>query len=347
MQITKGPGTAPKQVMPGKTVVGEMLERIAKRPEAGVKEIVFEEWGYAGMIIFNSGKHAFFRGSSIGLNPIAPSDIAKDKGFAKFFLNHMGYRTVPGKTFFSSKWSEAIKSDKNIDAALAYAQEIGFPLIVKPNSGSQGRGVARVENEQEFLRAMNVVFEMDRVAIVEKLVSGKDYRVVVLDGKIISAYERIPLNVVGDGRSNVMQLLQAKQDYFQQIGRDTKIKFDDPRMSETLALQNLSFDSIPAEGSFVQLLTNANLSSGGDAVDVTDRVNDNIRELCVKLTKDMGLRLCGVDLMLPNGIDGGVVGYYVLEINAAPGLDHYANIGEKQDKVVEDLYLEIVKSMDA
>lgn len=352
MNLTKETGSAPKQELVGKTIVGNMLEKIA--PRIGAK-VVFESWGHAGMIIFKpsekypEGKKAFFRGSSIGLNPIAPSDIAKDKDFANYFMNYLGYRTIPGDKFFRSDWAVTIKSDQNIDAALEYAQKVGFPLIVKPNSGSQGRGVARVENEMEFLRAINVAFEMDRIALVQKLVPGKDYRLVVLDDRIISAYERIPLNVDGDGVSTIMELMQQKQVMFVKTGRDTKIKFDDPRIVETLALQNLTSDSVPAKDQNVPLLSNANLSSGGDAVDVTDLVNDELKNLCVKLTADMGLRLCGVDVILKNGIlDGDAVKTaYIIEINAAPGLDHYANIGEKQEQVVEDLYLEILKSMDS
>jgi len=333
----------PKQEMVGKTVVGKMLERIA--PRIGAK-VTFEPWGFAGQIEFQSGNKAYFRGSSIGLNTIAAADIAKDKDFSNFFMKKMGYRTIPGDKFFRHDWAETIKSDQTIDAALAYAQKLGFPLIVKPNSGSQGRGVARVENEVEFLRAINVVFKLDRIALVQKLVPGKDYRLVVLDDRIISAYERIPLNVRGDGVHSVLQLLQLKQEEFVKTNRDTKIQFNDPRIVETLALQELTLDSVPDTGKTVALLSNANLSSGGDAVDVTDQVSPQLKDFCVKLTKDMGLRLCGVDLILKDGIQGSVDDYYILEINAAPGLDHYANIGSKQDKVVEDLYLEILKSMD-
>jgi len=344
MDLNRSLGSGPTQELQGKTILGKVLERIAPRIGATV---LFEPWGYAGQITFKDGQRAYFKGSSIGLNRIAPADIAKDKDFANFFMASMGYRTIPGEKFFRSDWAETINSDQNIDAALAYAQEIGFPLIVKPNSGSQGRGVARVGNEQEFLRAINVIFEMDRIALVQTLVPGKDYRFVVLDDRIISAYERIPLNVTGDGVHTILQLLENKQRYFNSIGRDTKIQSDDPRIAETLALRRMILDSVLEKSQNVPLLSNANLSSGGDAVDVTDQVSEELKSLCVKLTADMGLRLCGVDLMLQEGIQGNVANYYILEINAAPGLDHYANIGEKQERVVEDLYLEILKSMDS
>jgi D-alanine-D-alanine ligase-like ATP-grasp enzyme len=327
----------------GKTIVGKMLEKIAPRIGA---EVLFEPWGYAGQIAFKGGKKAYFRGSSIGLNTIAAADIAKDKDFSNFFMQKMGYRTIPGGTFFRDDWALTMRSTENRDAALLYAKELGFPLIVKPNSGSQGRGVARVDDVVSLTRALNAICAMDRVFLVQKLVQGKDYRLVVLDDRIISAYERIPLNVTGDGMHSVLELLKIKQEFFNATERDTKIDFEDPRIEETLQIQGLALSSIPGAGTRTLLLTNANLSSGGDAVDVTHLVTDSLKNLCVQLTRDMGLRLCGVDLMLKGGIEGSIDDYYILEINAAPGLDHYANIGEKQNQVVEDLYVEILKSME-
>lgn len=327
------------------TVAGKILDRIA--PRVGAK-INFEPWGFAGQIEFQSGKKAYFRGSSVGLNTIAAADIAQDKDFSNFFMNKMGYRTIPGEKFFSDAWAEQIGSDQTKDKALAYARSVGFPLVVKPNSGSQGRGVARVENEQQFIRAIDEVFQMDRICLVQKFISGQDYRLVVLDDKMITAYERIPLNVTGNGVSVISELLQQKQDLFVQTGRDVKIQYNDPRIIETLALQSLTLDSVPRFGQKVMLLSNANLSSGGDGVDVTDLVSRELKELCVRLTKDMGLRLCGVDLMLKDGITApkSHEDYYVLEINASPGLGHYANIGAKQEQVVEDLYFEVLKKLD-
>ncbi len=326
-------------------LLGPLLMRIA--PQIGASVIVEPEWGLVGQITFKDGRRSYFRYNTLDLNPVGASDIAKDKSFANFFMESMGYPTIPGKTFFSKDWSEKIGvSGRGIDAAYEYAKELSFPVIVKPNSGSQGGGVALVHNKKQFYRAMRVVFKQDRIAIVQEPVKGKDYRLVVLDDKVISAYERRPLSVVGDGRSTIWQLLEAKQHEFIRLKRDTRIKFDDPRMKDKLARQGMALDSQPPQGVRIQLLDNANLSAGGESVDVTNDLHPDFIRTAVSLTKDMGLRLCGVDVMTEGDISKPPEKYHILEINAAPGLDHYARSGEEQQKLVDQLYLQVLQSIE-
>lgn len=304
--------------------------------------------GYCGQIVFKSGQKRYFRYSSIDLNTLGASEISKDKDFSNFFMKRMGYPIVPGsKTFFSDQWAKKMGTpDRTIHAAYRYAQKLGFPVVVKPNSGSQGKGVFLACNKKEFYCAMHAIFQHDRVGLVQRQVVGKDYRVVVLDNKVISAYERIPLNVTGDGLATVLGLLKAKQHQFVASSRDTKINSDDLRIAEKLKQQGLTFASIPLKGERIFLLNNANLSSGGDSVDVTNTIHPAFREIAVKLTKDMGLRLCGVDLMIKGDISRAPDTYWVIEINSAPGLDHYAQQGVAQEKIVEKMYLEVLKSME-
>lgn len=327
-------------------LLGQVLQNIA--PRIGATVIMEPRWKIVGQIIYKSGQKRYFRYSSLDLNPLGASEIAKDKDYANFFMKRMGYPIVPGsKTFFSNEWAKAIGSPRrNIDAAYRYAKKLGFPVIVKPNSGSQGADVALVYTKREFYRAIRAVFKRDRVALVQQPVKGKDYRLVVLDDKVISAYERISLNVAGNGTSTIKQLLREKQRYFTASSRDTRIKLDDPRIAEKLKRQRLSLQSVPAKGECVYLLDNANLSSGGDALDVTTAAHPAFKQIAVQVTKDMGLRLCGVDLMIAGDITQKPDKYWILEINSAPGLDHYAQTGRAQEKIVEDLYLEVLKSME-
>lgn len=337
-----------KQLKKESLVLGKLLKKLAPRIEASV--FLEPEWEIAGQITFKSGKKSYFRYNTLDLNPVGASDIAKDKDYANLFMQRLGYPVVPdNKTFFSKEWGQAIGAyRRTIDDAYAYAKRLGFPVVVKPNSGSQGSGVAIASNRREFYRAIRAALKFDRVALVQRPVRGRDYRLVVLDDEVISAYERIPLHVVGDGKASIRRLLTLKQNQFVAAKRGTRIKTDDPRIAEKLKRQGLTFRSVPSLGERVFLLDNANLSTGGNAIDVTVSVNPAFRELAIRLTRDMNLRLCGVDLMIDGHIQEAPVPgkYWVLEINAAPGLDHYAKTGKAQEKIVEELYLTVLRSLD-
>ncbi len=327
-------------------VLGQILRKIA--PEIGASVLIEPKWEIAGQITFKSGRRSYFRYNTLDLNPTGASDIAKDKDYANFFMQGMKYKTVPSsKVFFSNNWAKAIGSpEQNIDQAYEHAKQIGFPVIIKPNSGSQGTGVALVYNKQELYTAMHHIFKSDRIALMQPFVKGNDYRMVVLDKKIISAYQRIPLSIVGDGKSTVKKLLERKQQKFIASNRDTQIKIDDVRIKNKLKHQKLTLDSVLEKKQLVYLLDNANLSTGGDSIDVTDTVHPKFKKLAVNLTSDMNLRLCGVDLIIDGDISNKPKDYWILEINAAPGLDHYAKLGEEQAKIVETLYLKVLKHLE-
>lgn len=330
----------PKKIRP---LLGRILKKIAGK--AGAKVVLEPEWNVVGQINFGNGRKRYFRYSSLDLNPLGASEISKDKDYANFFMKKMGYPTVPGRAFFSSAWCHAIGSRQNAGAAYRYARSLGFPLIVKPNSGTQGIGVVKVYNRREFYKALNFIFARDRAALVQKALTGRDYRLVVLDDKIISVYERSPLCVIGDGKSAIHQLIKRKQNKFLRDKRDTQIKIDDFRIKEKLKRQDLTLASRPEKGRKIYLLDNANLSAGGDAQDVTAATHKNYKKLAVKLTKDMGLRLCGVDLLIEGDIREWPRRFWILETNAAPGLDHYVTTGKKQREIVEIMYLEVLKSL--
>lgn len=317
-------------------------------PQAGARVIIEPEWGIAAQIIYRNGTVRSLRMYSLDLNNIASADIAKDKDYAKFFMKIRGYPVAEGRTIFSDDWARIVKSNRTTKYALNYAQKLGFPVIAKPNSKSQGASVQVAADKKELRNALREIFRSERVALVEKYMPGKDYRIVVLDGKIISAYERIPLSVTGDGHSSILSLLRQKQHLFVHAGRDTRINLSDQRIKLKLARQGLRPTSILAKGEKIFLLDNANLSTGGEARDVTHTIHTGFSAIAKKLTRDMGLRIAGVDIMVTKGDitrNPATCSYYVIEINAAPGLDHYVTTGRAQRKNVEAMYLEVLKAL--
>ncbi len=323
-------------------LLGPLLKRLGR--EIGATVLIEPVWGVVGQITFKDGRKSYFRYNTVDLNAVGASDIAKDKDYAAFFMKKMGYPVPLGQAFYSPEWSAVIESKQDTKAACTYAKKLKYPLIVKPNSGSQGFGVSLVHSERELLRALAHIFKNDKVALVQKPVSGSDYRIVVLDGKVISAYERIALSVTGNGRSTIEDLLKTKQKEFIAAKRDTWIKSDDPRIKAKLRVQNLRLASVPGRDQRIYLLDNANLSTGGDAIDVTNEIHPGFAKIATKLTRDMGLRLCGVDIMTDD-IKKAPKKYCVLEINAGPGLDHYVKTVVAQQKAVEDMYRTVLKSL--
>lgn len=333
----------PKNKLPYLT---KLIQKLA--PKIGARVVVEPEWGIAAQIIYKNGIVRSLRMYSMDLNHIASSDIARDKDYAKFFMKKRGYPVAEGKTIFKNSWAKIVGNSRKIPYAINYAKKLGYPVIVKPNSQSQGSGVCLVGNNKELNHALIEAFKVDKVAIVEQYLPGRDYRIVVLDGEIISAYERIPLSVTGDGRQSILALLKQKQKFFIISGRDTKINFNDPRIRIKLKRQGYNLKSVLPKAKQVFLLDNANLSTGGDAVDVTNTIHKNFSKIAAELTRDMGLRIAGVDFMIREGDitkDSKNCVYYIIEINAAPGLDHYATTGKKQQKKVEVMYLKVFKAL--
>jgi len=323
--------------------VSPIMEKVARR--LGVTIHIEPKYGYVGQVLLPDGRTRYFRNTNFDLNLLGASEIARDKGYATYFLKHMGYPIPVGDAFFTTRWCKAIGSRRTPLMAYRYARRLGFPVIVKPNSKSQGSGVAKVWNKREFLQAVRALEKGERVFLVEKIAPGNDYRIVVLDGRIISAYQRIPLSVVGDGRSTITALLRRKQLEFKHVGRDTVLKPADVRISRTLTHLGLTRRSVLPKGERVFLLANANLSTGGDAVDVTHELHAGWRKLTKRLARDMNLRYVGIDVMVEGTLSEAPGRYGVLEVNAAPGLDNYAAMGKQQERLVEDMYEDVLRAM--
>jgi D-alanine-D-alanine ligase-like ATP-grasp enzyme len=187
--------------LPERLSVGSILQKAGK--DLGITVNLEPEWKIAGQIVTKSGKKRYFRSMALDLNTQGAAAMASDKDYAALFLRKMGYPVVEGQAFYADDWCKDIGSNKNTSKAVAYAKNIGFPVIVKPNGASQGKGVVLAHSEKELRKALQTIFTFDRIALVQRRIIGRDYRIVVLDGKIISAYERIPLSVVGDGHSKI------------------------------------------------------------------------------------------------------------------------------------------------
>ena len=239
--------------------------------------------------------------------------IAQDKELTKRLLEAAGV-PVPGG-----------RPATTVDDAWAVAEEIGLPVVVKPQDGNQGKGVTvNIENREQLERAFATAAAISDDILVERYLPGHDFRFLVVGDKLVAAARRDPPQVIGDGVHTVRQLVElVNSDPRRGDGHATsltKIRFDDIALAR-LSLQNLNAESVPAKGQRVVLRNNANLSTGGTATDVTDDVHPELAARAVAAAQMVGLDICGVDVVCDSVLKpleeqgGGIV-----EVNAAPGL---------------------------
>jgi cyanophycin synthetase len=202
--------------------------------------------------------------------------------------------------------------------------KIGFPLVFKPLDGNHGKGASiNVKTEVEAMAAFEHAKKYSRRIIIEKFITGYDFRVLVIDHRFIAAALREPANVTGDGIHTIQQLIETENsDPRRGYGHEnvlTEISID-RETTEQLAKQGYTVETVLAKNELCYLKGTANLSTGGTSTDVTDFVHPDNIFIFERISRVIGLDICGVDIMATNlseplDATGGVV----LEVNAAPG----------------------------
>jgi cyanophycin synthetase len=244
-------------------------------------------------------------------------DAACDKFLAKQLLAAAGV-PVPEGTIVRSA----------AEAADAISR-LGPSVVVKPRAGNHGGGVSiGVCSGPEAAEAYRRASVNGREAIVERHVPGIDYRVLVVDGRVVAAARLRPAAVIGDGAHDIGGLVTiANADPRRGDGHArplTRLVLDSQALSH-LAAQGLHPGSVPGPGTVITLRRNANLSTGGTSTDVTDLIHPDVAAMCCRAAAAIGLDVCGIDIRLadiaaPLLPGQGVPAGAVIELNASPGL---------------------------
>lgn len=315
-------------------------------PTLGIRVELEPEYGFAGELVFPNGRSHLFRNTNFNINPAGSTEIAKDKAYTSYFLRKHGFRVPHGKTFFSDRLNANIPEGKRrgVLDAIKYASINGWPQFVKPNNLSQGAFVTKAYSSGDLESVARLIFERTDVMLVEEPCVGVDYRVVILGEEVISAYKRIPLKVVGNGVLSIDGLVHEARASLEGQGRpNSEIDTADYRID--IKLQSIGRDRnwAPALGEEVQLLDNANLSTGGTSSDETEHIHPDFARIAVAASKTLGLTLCGVDILTDDiAKPAGGQEWAIIELNAAPGLDNYSSLGEIQAERVRSLYRKIL-----
>lgn len=206
----------------------------------------------------------------------------------------------------------------------ACVKKIGYPIVIKPLDGNHGKGASiNVTNWEDAQAGLEYAKKYSRRVIVEKFITGFDFRVLIIDNKLVAAAKRVPAHVIGNGTDSIQKLIETTNlDPRRGYGHEnvlTQIDVDRDTL-DLLEKLNYTVDSIPKNGETVYLKSTANLSTGGTSVDVTDMMHPENVFLCERISRVIGLDICGVDIMAENLTqplkeNGGCI----LEVNAAPG----------------------------
>ena len=201
---------------------------------------------------------------------------------------------------------------------------IGYPIVIKPLDGNHGKGASiNVTNWEDAVKGLKHAKEYSRRVIVEKFITGFDFRVLVINNEVIAAAQRVPAHVIGNGKNTIQELIDTtNEDPRRGYGHEnvlTEITID--KATERL-IDNAGYtlESVLKKEEILYLKSTANLSTGGTSVDVTDLMHPENVFMAERISRVIGLDICGIDIMAPNLTqslkeNGGVI----LEVNAAPG----------------------------
>jgi cyanophycin synthetase len=237
--------------------------------------------------------------------------IASDKDLTKTLLATCGVPVPEGRMV-----------DNPADAWEA-AQEVGLPVVVKPDNGNHGRGVSlELMTQAEVEAAFPVADAEGSGVMVERYVRGEEHRLLVVNGQLAAAARGESIFVIGDGKATIRQLIDSQLNTDPRRGEaeefplETIVLEQEPLILLLLERQKMDGDSVPADDQKVLIQRNGNCS-----IDVTDEVHpDTARTVCLA-ARIVGLDIAGIDLVVediskPLVAQGGAI----VEVNAGPSL---------------------------
>ena len=263
-------------------------------------------------------------------------ELASDKEETNRILSDLGLPVPRQRLVYSER--ETVRA----------AERIGYPVVVKPIAANHGRSVStNLQSAEEAEAAFAKAREHARTVIVESFIAGYDHRILIINGEMVAAAKRIPGHVVSDGQHSISDLVdKVNQDPRRGVGHEkvlTRLEFDH-QAEKVLALHGYTKDSVPEAGEVVYLRRTANLSTGGTAIDVTDIIHPDNRDMAIRSVRGLGLDIGGVDFLTTDISESyRDTGGAICEVNAGPGFRmHVApSEGEPRDvagPVVDMLY---------
>ncbi len=258
----------------------------------------------------------------------------ENKVVTKKILSEKGIRVPEGKDFI------------DFDSAFNYAKKINKSFVIKPKSTNFGLGINIFKEralDEDIKKAVEIAFSHDKTIIVEEYVSGEEYRFLVIGDRAVGVLNRVPANVVGNGKHTISELVEEKnRNSLRGKGYKTPLeKIDIDENAEIfLKSQGLDKNYIPKDNQKIYLRQNSNVSTGGDSIDHTDSVNEKFKQIAVEASKAIGASICGVDIIIDDYTDIESE-YSIIELNFNPAIHihSYPYKGVERNIAIEILKL--------
>lgn len=285
-------------------IVGEAKRRGIPITRIGTKSLV--RLGY--------GRHSrLIEATLTDATSCISADISCNKDLTKYILSEHQIPVPYGKVVYSE-----------ISAVMA-ANHIGYPVVIKPFDGNQGKGVhLNLTSNKQVRAAFREASKRSTGIIVEKYIKGQDFRVLVVGGAVRAVAQRRPASVTGDGVHTIAELVDIvnqdpnRGEHHEKIL--TKIRLDETCLA-FLKKNRMTVDTIPPAGQVVPLRGNGNLSTGGTAVDCTDCIHPDNAAIAVRAANALGIDIAGIDFVAED-ISQSILetGGALVEVNSAPGI---------------------------
>lgn len=257
-----------------------------------LKIIGFSPLGKTFSLSDDNMTHFFYRSRGDKVTNEAV-DIGADKHLTKEHLIKANVPAPKGKNY---------SQDTSVDEIVQDALTIDFPLVVKPTFGSLGKGVTTdIKNKSELKAAIQHVRDLDYGnVVIERFVQGDDYRIYVVDNQVVGAIKRVPANVVGDGQHTIEQLIKQKNETRKENPYlKTKLIEADSELISYIERSGYNLKSVPDIDKIVYLRGAANISAGGDPIEATDVLSDEVKQVVINAIKSIpGLKHAGVDMLV-------------------------------------------------
>ncbi|NKB76552.1 MAG: cyanophycin synthetase [Gammaproteobacteria bacterium] len=270
------------------------------------------------------------------------TSLASDKEGTHNLLKDMGL-PVPRQLAFTDE-----------DGAVSASKRIGYPVVIKPLNANHGRGISiNLTSDEEVREAFYVAKEQgrSRTILAESFITGFDHCMLVINGELVAVAKRVPGHVIGDGKSTIEQLVDlVNADPRRGIGHEKVLTRIDIDTQATRLLKESGYDekTILEQGEKFFLRSTANLSTGGTAIDLTDVVHPDNREMAIRAVRAIGLDIGGVDFLTDDITHSYKdVGGAIVEVNAGPGFRMHVAPSEGEPRDVAGKVLDMLYPSDA